>query len=537
MIRRISASILVRISHQLPAAADDAPRPAVLSRIGMLDGPTPVPSELTPSAYPPFGRSARSLQQSTTPRPSGRKPHWTRHLAALATKAGKKCGLGACSAKMNGGVWRVVWPLSRRIFDPYNQYEPANPPEKDLKRPAKLRRSFLRYRLLVLILLVCASADAGQRIIAIGDVHGSFEGLVNILTETQIIDRDQNWIAENLVLVQTGDLLDRGRDVRKVMDLFISLQTQAPAHGSQVIVLLGNHEAMNMLGILRDVNPEVYEDFTDKRSKRRITAAYREYKSLWRRISRRIGEGAPSFDGVKERWYQSHPPGFIEYVASLAADGPYGQWLRTCPASVKLGDTVFVHGGPGPSLAGMSIDDVNSEVASELAAFDLVHSWCEANGMVLQQASIHELVLATGFIFNNPEIDLPGEVRDAINHIHSWESWLLIDSDGPLWFRGAAMWIDERQSEIDILLTNLDARRIVIGHTPQRTGTIRSRFQDSVYLIDTGMLQSVYKGGQTSALEITDDTVSAIYMGKKELLSDNMQSPIPTAPPEETELN
>jgi hypothetical protein len=30
---------------------------------------------------------------STTPRPSGRKPHWARHLATLATKAGEKCGL------------------------------------------------------------------------------------------------------------------------------------------------------------------------------------------------------------------------------------------------------------------------------------------------------------------------------------------------------------------------------------------------------------------------------------------------------------
>ncbi len=62
--------IKARISHQLPAAADDAQCPAVFSRIGMLDG-----------------------LSSTTPRPSGRKPHWTMHLAALATKVGEKCGL------------------------------------------------------------------------------------------------------------------------------------------------------------------------------------------------------------------------------------------------------------------------------------------------------------------------------------------------------------------------------------------------------------------------------------------------------------
>ncbi len=63
-------NVLTRISHQLSAAADDAPCPAVFSRVGMLDG-----------------------LSSTTPRPSGRKPHWTRHFATLATKPGEKRGL------------------------------------------------------------------------------------------------------------------------------------------------------------------------------------------------------------------------------------------------------------------------------------------------------------------------------------------------------------------------------------------------------------------------------------------------------------
>jgi len=61
---------LARTSHQLPAAVGDAPHPAVFSRFGVLD-----------------------VLSSTTPRPSGRKPHWARHVADLATKAGEKCGL------------------------------------------------------------------------------------------------------------------------------------------------------------------------------------------------------------------------------------------------------------------------------------------------------------------------------------------------------------------------------------------------------------------------------------------------------------
>ena len=62
---------MARTSHQLSAAAGDAPHPAGFSHFGVLD-----------------------ILSSTTPRPSDRKPHWARHLADLATKAGEKCGLG-----------------------------------------------------------------------------------------------------------------------------------------------------------------------------------------------------------------------------------------------------------------------------------------------------------------------------------------------------------------------------------------------------------------------------------------------------------
>jgi len=65
-----SSLALTRISHQLPAAGADAPYPAVFSRLGVL-----------------------RVRLSTSPRPSGRKPHWARHLVTLATKPGEICGL------------------------------------------------------------------------------------------------------------------------------------------------------------------------------------------------------------------------------------------------------------------------------------------------------------------------------------------------------------------------------------------------------------------------------------------------------------
>ena len=53
-------------------------------------------------------------------------------------------------------------------------------------------------------------------------------------------------------------------------------------------------------------------------------------------------------------------------------------------------------------------------------------------------------------------------------------------------------------------------KRIAVGHTPSMDSRIAARFGGRVFLIDTGMLASVYKG-RPSALEIKGEAVNAIY--------------------------
>jgi Fe-S-cluster-containing dehydrogenase component/DMSO reductase anchor subunit len=78
----VACNNLTRNSHQLSAAASDAPHPAEFSRLGVLD-----------------------VLSSTAPLPSGRKHRWPRHLAALATKAGEKCGLNLVAENLS---WRKI---------------------------------------------------------------------------------------------------------------------------------------------------------------------------------------------------------------------------------------------------------------------------------------------------------------------------------------------------------------------------------------------------------------------------------------------
>ncbi len=95
---------------------------------------------------------------------------------------------------------------------------------------------------------------AGSRIVAIGDVHGAFDQFVEILQAAGVIDAKRQWSGGTTVLVQTGDVFDRGPKVRDALDLLMRLEEEAKRAGGRVESLLGNHEAMNLLHEFRDVS-------------------------------------------------------------------------------------------------------------------------------------------------------------------------------------------------------------------------------------------------------------------------------------------
>lgn len=88
---------------------------------------------------------------------------------------------------------------------------------------------------------------ATRKLIAVGDVHGQFEGLVAILRHAKLIDSAHNWCGEKNRLVQIGDILDRGPFSLKVDALLDRLQAQAQGEGGDVVRLVGNHELELMM--------------------------------------------------------------------------------------------------------------------------------------------------------------------------------------------------------------------------------------------------------------------------------------------------
>ena len=90
----------------------------------------------------------------------------------------------------------------------------------------------------------------------------------------------------------------------------------------------------------------------------------------------------------------------------------------------------------------------------------------------------------------------------------------LFEPEGPLWFRGFALWPETQESndtEVTPVLKKFGVERFVTGHTPSPSGRIVSRFNNRLILIDTGMLTTFFKNGRASALEMHNGRVTAIY--------------------------
>lgn len=410
-----------------------------------------------------------------------------------------------------------------------------------MSSPTRARLRACLALLLVVPAFVAARTPAGSqpappRIVAVGDIHGDYDALRAILHEAGLVDDAGRWTGGDTVLVQTGDYTDRGEKVREVLDFLMALETKARAAGGRVEVLLGNHEAMNLIGMLKDVEPRAYKRFVDDRSEERRAAAYEKTVSLAKARASEIamaGDRELTVPPVyhppsREEWMEAHPPGMIEYVEALGPKGTYGRWLRSRPAMLRVGDTLFVHGGINPDFAPKSADAANDQLKREIERWDDVQELLVArkaalpfftfNDMLQAARSTLQLSLATSSIGDAVTIAPGVRQLDDLNRIGTW---YLLNPNGPLWFRGFATWTSEEgRPRVDELAKRYKVARFVVGHTMLKSLRITPRFDDRVYLIDTGMLASYYHGGRASALEIRGDRVTAIYGDGRMTLSE-----------------
>jgi hypothetical protein len=320
-----------------------------------------------------------------------------------------------------------------------------------------------------------------ERVVAVGDVHGAFEQFVAILREAKIIDSRNRWAGGRAILVQTGDTTDRGPDSRKVMDLLRKLTDEAAKAGGRVHALLGNHEAMRLLGINRDVGPGEFKAFRTPDSE---DLRNRYLDLVVADNAKRAKAAGTEFDdrAFRKQFLENTPPGSIEMQLAFGPKGDYGKWLRDRDTMIKINGVLFMHGGPSTATAAMGCAAVNARVRSEL----------------------------TTVVASDPNLN----------------QTLIAGTDGPLWYRGLAEpSVGVQQPEVEAILKAFGARAVVVGHTVPEGFRIRSRFGGLVVQIDTGMLNGeFFPNGVPSALEMQGNAWTAIYQGQR--------VPLQPAPPQ-----
>jgi hypothetical protein len=385
--------------------------------------------------------------------------------------------------------------------------------------------SFVRPTVIIAAALLCvafaARAPATQgapRVVAIGDIHGALDSLTAILQAAGLTDTQGRWIGGRTRVVQTGDYLDRGAAVRGVLELLMRLEEEAKRAGGRVEVLFGNHEGMNVMRDLRDVSPDALASFADRDSEARRSRAFIAHATIARRAGQELN---------RNNWLKEHPPGYIEYLEAMGPSGRFGRWIRSRKVVTKIGDTVFMHAGI-PIQSTATLDDVNTTVEREVRAFDDAVTTLQRTGLIGPAATLQDVLNAAATALNDvaallrEQRDLPSHVTQEyvtrLQALLSINQWLLTAPEGALWYRGFATLSDDALPQIDGLLKRLGAARFAVGHTPQLPGRINARFGGRVFLIDTGMLTTYYKGGRPSALEMAGGRITAMYIDQRETL-------------------
>ena len=365
--------------------------------------------------------------------------------------------------------------------------------------------------------LLCLAANppaAAERVVAIGDVHGAYEQFVAILQAAGVIDKDLNWTGGKTILVQTGDVLDRGPGSRQALDLLMDLTEKAARQGGEVRPLLGNHETMVMMGDLRYVSPEEYRSYAAADSEKTRQTELENYMKYRKQRAARLRQSPPNLgETEKQAWLASHPPGFFELRQVFAPKGKYGAWLRNRDAITQVGDVVFLHGGLSPQSSLKSVKEINEKVRREIVALDEVWNRLSKKGVVWQYMNLEEAQAEAKVEWQALQTGGGGNDNDLMTFLNL-RSLNIISPDGPLWYRGYAQESDsEFVPKLDQVLKRFKIHHVVVGHTVATSKRITPRYDSRVFMIDTGMLASYFQG-RPSALEINDGHFKGIYPGE-----------------------
>jgi hypothetical protein len=269
--------------------------------------------------------------------------------------------------------------------------------------------------------------EAPARVVAIGDLHSDIGAARRAFQLAGATDAHDAWVGGALHVVQLGDMIGRGNDERQVLDFLFDVRAKAEAAGGKLHLLVGNHEIMGARVDNQAVGANPFSGYDDLHDLD---------------LSHPLLQFLP--DHQKKRG------------AALMAGGPYAKRFAELPAVLKLGRTVYVHGGVVARWAEYGIDRINREVSR----------WLSEGGA-------------------EPDVSRGVDNGDRV-----------------MWTRQFSSGVDASDCIVlERSLAILDATRMIVAHTVH--SSITSYCDGKVWAIDVGM--SRYYSGPVEVLEIIED--------------------------------
>jgi len=293
--------------------------------------------------------------------------------------------------------------------------------------------------------------DHVDRIIVIGDLHGDWEQTLNSFRIANLIDRHNNWIGGNTVVVQVGDQIDRCRQLPcnrptnddensdvKILKFFTDLHSQAQKKGGAIYSIIGNHELMNSTGRMEYVSYQNYKNFESDPENENFL------------------KGMPSdlTDMEARKWAFKPGNPLADFVAC------------TRKLALIIGDHLFVHAGIVPKIARKypNISDLNMLLS--------LYLWDK-----LDNVEKYQDIFGTDVMKGRTPSTTVSKKKDFFK-------------TSPLWNRQFGNMKDNSKNCRNLLgplKTIYKVNHLYVGHTPQMNKGINSICDGGLWFTDIGV--------------------------------------------------